>query len=117
VAGASSQHLDGGVGNVGDLAIYRGRAWETVLLLVMLELQLLRRLHESINLFQYSPLARMHIVGYLIGMGYFNPNFSSYHFFIDSPNLRCYLSMSVYIQPLNVHKLCRNYNISWSLNA
>lgn len=71
LGGASSQHLDGGVGNVGDLAIYRGRAWETVLLLVMLELQLLRRLHESINLFQYSPLARMHIVGYLIGMGYY----------------------------------------------
>lgn len=87
VAGASSLHLAGGVGNVGDLAIYRGRAWETVMLLVMLELQLLRRLHETINLFQYSPRARMHVIGYLVGMGYFNPNFSSYHLFTESSNL------------------------------
>lgn len=40
------------------------------MLLAMLELQLLRRLIESIYIFHYSPLARMHILGYLFGLGY-----------------------------------------------
>jgi len=69
-------HLGGagtseGTSNVGHLARYRGHAWSTFVLLAMLELQLLRRLIESIYIFHYSPLARMHILGYLIGLGFY----------------------------------------------
>lgn len=43
-------------------------AWEAVFLLLLMEVQVLRRLYESIYVFNYSPSARMHILGYLTGM-------------------------------------------------
>lgn len=70
MAGAGTRDSSGGVGNVGQLAHYRGRAWGSCVLLAMLELQLLRRLVESIRISHYSPLARMHVLGYLAGLGY-----------------------------------------------
>lgn len=68
VVGAGTSDLSEGVG-VGQLAKYRGRAWGSFVLLAMLELQLLRRLMECIHISQYSPLARMHILSYLVGLG------------------------------------------------
>lgn len=43
-------------------------AWQAVFLLLMMEAQVLRRLYETIYVFNYSPLARMHIFGYLAGL-------------------------------------------------
>lgn len=42
--------------------------WRSVFLLLLMEAQVLRRLHESIYVFNYSPKARMHIAGYLTGL-------------------------------------------------
>ncbi|KAK1275718.1 Polyprenol reductase 1 [Acorus gramineus] len=44
--------------------------WKTVFVLLLLEIQVLRRLYESIHVFNYSPTARMHIFGYLVGILY-----------------------------------------------
>lgn len=46
-------------------------AWEAVFLLLLMEVQVLRRLYESIYVFNYSPSARMHILGYLTGMFFY----------------------------------------------
>ncbi|GAA0166383.1 hypothetical protein LIER_21547 [Lithospermum erythrorhizon] len=43
----------------------------SVFMLLLMELQLLRRLYESIYLFNYSPSARMHILGYLTGLYFY----------------------------------------------
>nr|KJB11164.1 hypothetical protein B456_001G243600 [Gossypium raimondii] len=47
------------------------RVWRTVFLLWLMEAQVLRRLYESLYVFHYRPLARMHIFGYFIGMSYY----------------------------------------------
>ncbi|PPS12217.1 hypothetical protein GOBAR_AA08435 [Gossypium barbadense] len=44
------------------------RVWRAVFLLWLMEAQVLRRLYESLYVFHYRPLARMHIFGYFIGM-------------------------------------------------
>ncbi|KAJ1375442.1 3-oxo-5-alpha-steroid 4-dehydrogenase, C-terminal [Sesbania bispinosa] len=46
-------------------------AWEAVFLLLLMEVQVLRRLYESIYVFHYSPSARMHIIGYLTGLFFY----------------------------------------------
>jgi len=43
-------------------------AWQAVFLLLLMEVQCLRRLYETIYVFNYSPSARMHILGYLTGL-------------------------------------------------
>lgn len=43
-------------------------AWQAVFMLLLMEAQVLRRLYETIYVFNYSPSARMHILGYLTGM-------------------------------------------------
>lgn len=43
-------------------------AWQAVFLLLMMELQVMRRLYESIYVFNYSHSARMHVLGYLTGL-------------------------------------------------
>ncbi|KAH6803772.1 3-oxo-5-alpha-steroid 4-dehydrogenase family protein [Perilla frutescens var. frutescens] len=45
--------------------------WKSVFLLLLMEAQLLRRLFESIHVFNYSPSARMHIAGYLTGLFFY----------------------------------------------
>ncbi|KAI4320639.1 hypothetical protein MLD38_034097 [Melastoma candidum] len=45
--------------------------WKSVFLLLLMEIQVLRRLFESMLVFNYSPSARMHITGYLIGVSYY----------------------------------------------
>lgn len=71
MSGAGQTHAGiVGVDNVPQLAKYRERAWSSFLLLAMLEIHLLRRLFESVYMFHYSPLARMHILGYFAGLGY-----------------------------------------------
>ncbi|KAG0586874.1 hypothetical protein KC19_2G123900 [Ceratodon purpureus] len=83
LGGAGTSDSNGGVGNVGHLAKYRGRAWGSFVLLVMLGLQLLRRLLETNHISQYSPLARMSIFGYLVGLGFYpaaSLTFFSQHF-------------------------------------
>ncbi|GMI83562.1 Polyprenol reductase 2 [Hibiscus trionum] len=40
-------------------------------LLLLMEAQVLRRLFESLYVFHYRPTARMHIFGYLTGIGYY----------------------------------------------
>ncbi|XP_008779870.2 polyprenol reductase 1 isoform X1 [Phoenix dactylifera] len=45
--------------------------WQTVFVLLLMEAQVLRRLHETLNVFNYSPSARMHIVGYLAGLFFY----------------------------------------------
>uniref|UniRef100_M4CCP9 3-oxo-5-alpha-steroid 4-dehydrogenase C-terminal domain-containing protein n=1 Tax=Brassica campestris TaxID=3711 RepID=M4CCP9_BRACM len=43
------------------------KVWRAVFLLVLMEIQVLRRLIESFYVFKYSPSARLHILGYLVG--------------------------------------------------
>ncbi|KAG0571178.1 hypothetical protein KC19_6G217400 [Ceratodon purpureus] len=71
LGGAGTRDASGGIGTVEHLAEYRGRAWSSFLLLVMMEAQVLRRIFENFHVFQFSPLARMHVLGYLVGMGYY----------------------------------------------
>ncbi|KAM3388681.1 hypothetical protein ACQJBY_011055 [Aegilops geniculata] len=47
---------------------HKYRVWRTVFVLLLMEIQVLRRLYETENVFHYSPSARMHIVGYLTGL-------------------------------------------------
>ncbi|XP_059654056.1 polyprenol reductase 2-like [Cornus florida] len=49
----------------------RYMVWQSVFLLLLMEAQVLRRLYESIYVFQYSPSARMHIFGYLTGLFFY----------------------------------------------
>lgn len=42
--------------------------WQSVFLLLLMEAQVLRRLYESIYVFNYSSSARMHVFGYLTGL-------------------------------------------------
>ncbi|KAL2988873.1 hypothetical protein AAZX31_11G108200 [Glycine max] len=46
-------------------------AWQAVFLLLMMEVHVLRRLYETIHVFNYSPSARMHAVGYLTGLFFY----------------------------------------------
>ncbi|KAH6822537.1 3-oxo-5-alpha-steroid 4-dehydrogenase family protein [Perilla frutescens var. hirtella] len=50
---------------------YKYGIWKSVFLLLLMEAQLLRRLFESIHVFNYSPSARMHIAGYLTGLFFY----------------------------------------------
>ncbi|KAI3502300.1 hypothetical protein L1887_30334 [Cichorium endivia] len=45
--------------------------WLSVFLLSLMEVQVLRRFYESIYVFNYSPSARMHIFGYLVGIFFY----------------------------------------------
>ncbi|XP_058080016.1 polyprenol reductase 2-like isoform X1 [Magnolia sinica] len=45
--------------------------WQAVLLLLLMEVQVLRRLYETLNVFKYSPSARMHMFGYLTGLFFY----------------------------------------------
>ncbi|XP_022135616.1 polyprenol reductase 2-like [Momordica charantia] len=45
--------------------------WRTVFLLLLMEVQVLRRLYETIYVFNYSRSARMHICGYLTGFFFY----------------------------------------------
>ncbi|XLU44767.1 hypothetical protein S245_039581, partial [Arachis hypogaea] len=45
--------------------------WQAILLLLLMEVQVLRRLFETISVFKYIPSARMHILGYLTGMFFY----------------------------------------------
>ncbi|XP_077231378.1 3-oxo-5-alpha-steroid 4-dehydrogenase family protein [Tasmannia lanceolata] len=49
----------------------RYRVWWSVFLLLLMEFQVLRRLYETIYVFNYSPSARMHIFGYLTGLFFY----------------------------------------------
>ena len=44
---------------------HKYHVWQTVLLLILMEIQVLRRLYESKYVFHYSPTAQMHIIIYL----------------------------------------------------
>ncbi|XP_050899817.1 polyprenol reductase 2 isoform X2 [Lathyrus oleraceus] len=46
-------------------------AWQGVFLLLLMEAHVLRRLFETIYVFNYSPSARMHIVGYFTGLFFY----------------------------------------------
>ncbi|KAK8463762.1 hypothetical protein PHAVU_011G038300 [Phaseolus vulgaris] len=46
-------------------------AWEAVFLLFLMEFHVLRRLFETIHVFDYSPSARMHVIGYLTGLFFY----------------------------------------------
>ncbi|PIA57210.1 hypothetical protein AQUCO_00600145v1 [Aquilegia coerulea] len=45
--------------------------WRTVLLLLLMELQVWRRLYETVYVFDYSSSARMHIFGYFTGLFFY----------------------------------------------
>nr|KJB17675.1 hypothetical protein B456_003G010800 [Gossypium raimondii] len=45
--------------------------WKAVFLLLLMEIHVLRRLYETFQVFNYSPSARMHIVGYLTGIYFY----------------------------------------------
>lgn len=49
----------------------RYRAWQSVFLLLLMEVQVLRRLYETLYVFKYSPSARMHLFGYLAGIFFY----------------------------------------------
>ncbi|MFS8031358.1 putative polyprenol reductase [Helianthus anomalus] len=42
--------------------------WLSVFMLLLMEAQVMRRFYESVNVFNYSPSARFHISGYLLGV-------------------------------------------------
>ncbi|OEL38176.1 Polyprenol reductase 1 [Dichanthelium oligosanthes] len=44
------------------------RVWRTVFVLILVEIQVLRRLYETEHVFHYSPSASMHVMGYLTGI-------------------------------------------------
>ncbi|KAI9124728.1 hypothetical protein K1719_004650 [Acacia pycnantha] len=46
-------------------------AWLSVFLLLLMEVQVLRRLYETIYVFNYRPAARMHIMGYFTGLFFY----------------------------------------------
>ncbi|XP_061343484.1 polyprenol reductase 2 [Gastrolobium bilobum] len=46
-------------------------AWQAVFLLLLVDVQVLRRLYETIYVFNYSSSARMHIFGYLTGLFFY----------------------------------------------
>ncbi|KAK7264228.1 hypothetical protein RJT34_31834 [Clitoria ternatea] len=46
-------------------------AWQSVFMLLLMEAQVLRRLYETIYVFNYSPSARMHVLGYLTGLFFY----------------------------------------------
>ncbi|KAK3415799.1 hypothetical protein EUGRSUZ_H01470 [Eucalyptus grandis] len=50
---------------------HRYVVWKSVFLLLLMEIQVLRRLYENIYVFNYSPSARMHIFGYLTGLFFY----------------------------------------------
>ncbi|GAV73308.1 Steroid_dh domain-containing protein [Cephalotus follicularis] len=50
---------------------HRYKVWQSVFLLLLLEVQVLRRLVETIYVFNYSPSARMHIFAYLSGLFFY----------------------------------------------
>ncbi|KAJ9568439.1 hypothetical protein OSB04_004405 [Centaurea solstitialis] len=45
--------------------------WQSVFLLLLMEVQVLRRFYETIYVFNYSSSARMHIFGYLAGLFFY----------------------------------------------
>lgn len=47
---------------------HKYRVWRTVFVLILMEIQVLRRLYETEHVFHYSPSAQMHIIGYLTGI-------------------------------------------------
>ncbi|KAJ6671462.1 POLYPRENOL REDUCTASE 2-LIKE [Salix viminalis] len=47
------------------------RVWLSVFLLLLMEVQVLRRLFETVYVFNYSTSARMHICGYLTGLFFY----------------------------------------------
>uniref|UniRef100_A0A5B7BDV9 3-oxo-5-alpha-steroid 4-dehydrogenase C-terminal domain-containing protein n=1 Tax=Davidia involucrata TaxID=16924 RepID=A0A5B7BDV9_DAVIN len=49
----------------------RYRVWQSVFLLLLMEVQVLRRLFETIYVFNYSPSAQMHVFGYLTGLFFY----------------------------------------------
>ncbi|XP_024528093.1 polyprenol reductase 2 isoform X3 [Selaginella moellendorffii] len=62
-AGASA-----GSGSIPSMAKQKQRGWTVVLLLLLMELQVCRRLYESLMVLSYGPDARMHLLGYLVGL-------------------------------------------------
>ena len=44
---------------------HKYHVWRTVFVLILMEIQVLRRLYESKYVFHYSPTAQMHIMTYL----------------------------------------------------
>ncbi|PWZ36820.1 Polyprenol reductase 1 [Zea mays] len=50
---------------------HKYHVWRTVFVLILMEIQVLRRLYETEHVFHYSPSARMHIIGYLTGIFYY----------------------------------------------
>ncbi|XP_040364433.1 polyprenol reductase 2 [Rosa chinensis] len=66
--------------------------WRSVFLLLLMEVQVLRRLFETLYVFNYSSSARMHILGYL----------TSYIFYTVAPlSLCCNHALEVYKFSLN----------------
>ncbi|KAF5198719.1 Polyprenol reductase [Thalictrum thalictroides] len=63
-----ANHLTGGESHI---LSRRYIVWRTVFLLLLMEVQVWRRLYETVYVFNYSPTARMHIVGYFTGLFFY----------------------------------------------
>lgn len=50
---------------------HRYGIWSSVFMLLLMEAHVLRRLYESIYVFNYSPSARMHLLGYITGLFFY----------------------------------------------
>ncbi|WOL05727.1 polyprenol reductase 1 isoform X2 [Canna indica] len=50
---------------------HKHKVWRTLFVLLLMEVQVLRRLYETIYVFHYSPSARMHFLGYLTGLFFY----------------------------------------------
>ncbi|KAJ3706916.1 hypothetical protein LUZ61_010621 [Rhynchospora tenuis] len=56
---------------IGGSNTFSFKVWQTVFLLLLLEIQAVRRLHETLNVFHYGPSARLHIMGYFTGFFFY----------------------------------------------
>lgn len=82
------------------LAKHNQQAWKNVFVLLLMEAHVLRRLYETVYVFNYSPSARMHVLGYLSGL----------FFYVAAPLSVCSLcapEVSSYVITQAVHSVLR----------
>lgn len=75
----------------------RYRVWKSVFLLLLMELHVMKRLYETLYVFNYSSSARMHIFGYLTGLLWVSQNLGCFLLlllFFLLPSFHCSLLLS-----------------------
>ncbi|KAL2611753.1 hypothetical protein R1flu_023445 [Riccia fluitans] len=71
LTGAGVEHIPFAGDAVPVLGKYGREAWRLVFLLLLFEIHVLRRLYECLFVSKFDPAARVNLLGYLIGLGYY----------------------------------------------